>query len=189
MLTLITPCSRPQNLETLRASINFDLIQQWIIVHDTTETRRVFDHPKILEISHPTPPRGCAGHAQRNKGMRHVKYGHIYFLDDDTIMHPAFWTLVPDFADDQFYTFDQQRWDGFVSSPGGVFKGDTPRLQKIDTAQYVVPIRMARDFDETSYVADGLFIEDIYLRFTQEHVYFPVVACYYNYLRRESESC
>ncbi len=185
MLTLITPCARPQNLEILRRSIDMDLIQQWIIVHDTAgQVQPVFDHPKILEIGHPTPPGGCAGHAQRNAGMKHVKYGLIYFLDDDNIIHPTFWDLVPTFEMGHFYTFDQQRWDGFVATLGGTFKGDTPRLRKIDTAQYVVDIRMTRPFEETSYVADGLFIEDIYLRFNQEHIYHPVVACYYNYLRR-----
>ena len=41
MLTIITPCSRPENLKLMRDSIDFDCIDQWIIVHDTTRTRRL----------------------------------------------------------------------------------------------------------------------------------------------------
>lgn len=192
MLTLITPCSRPENLPAMRNSINFDLIDRWIIVHDTTKSRGVysplFDHPKILELGHVSPRGTCSGNSQRNKALDLVRYGLIYFLDDDNVIHPNFWKLVPQMELDHFYTFDQQRWDEFVPVPGGIFKGDTPRLQKIDTAQYVVDVRMARPWKEDDYKADGLFIEDIFLRFHQEHVYVSEVAAYYNFLRRKAES-
>jgi hypothetical protein len=188
MLTLITPCVRPLNLEILRRSIDIDLIDRWIIVHDTTQTggsfSPVFDHPKILELGHMSPPGTCSGNSQRNVALARVKWGMVYFLDDDNVVHPEFWNLVPRFKEGKFYTFDQQRWDEFVSTPGAVFKGDTPRLQKIDTAQYVVDVRMTQPWKEDDYKADGLFIEDIYLRFHQDHEYIPIVASYYNYLRR-----
>jgi hypothetical protein len=188
MLTIITPCSRPENLKALRDSIDMDRIDRWIIVHDTTKSRGVyipqFDHPKILEMGHSSPPGTCSGNSQRNRGLAKVQHGMIYFLDDDNIVHPDFWKIVPLFKEEHFYTFDQQRWDEFVSTPGGIFKGDTPRLRKIDTAQYVVDVRMARFWKEDDYKADGLFIEDIFLRFNQNHTYIPVVASYYNYLRK-----
>lgn len=188
MLTLITPCSRPENLHVMRESIQMDRIDCWIIVYDTTKTRGVyaplFDHPKIHEIGHVSSPESCSGNSQRNKALKLVQSGLIYFLDDDNIMHPNFWALLSRMELGHFYTFDQQRWDEFVAAPGDIFKGDTPRLQKIDTAQYVVDARMSTFWKEDDYKADGLFIEDIYLRFHQDHVYFPEVAAYYNYLRR-----
>ena len=188
MLTIITPCCRPANLPALRESIDLDAIERWIIVHDTTMTRGVysplFDHPKITELGHISSPGTCSGNSQRNVALRLVRYGLVYFLDDDNVIHPDFWKIAPLFKEGHFYTFDQQRWDEFVATPGGIFKGDTPRLQKIDTAQYVVDVRMARPWKEDDYKADGLFIEDIFLRFSQEHEYIPVVASYYNFLRR-----
>jgi len=188
MLTIITPCSRPENLKTLYASINFDRIRRWIIVHDTTRTdgvfTPVFDNQKITELGHQSPPGTCSGNSQRNVGLAHVRAsGLVYFLDDDNIIHPTFWRIILGFDDEHFYTFDQQRWDGFVDAPGGIFKGDTPRLQRIDTAQYVIPYSMCRPWKEDDYKADGLFIEDIYDRFRIKHMYIPIVASYYNYLR------
>ena len=157
-------------------------------MHDTTKSRGVytalFDHPKILELGHSSPEGTCSGNSQRNRALKLVQSGLIYFLDDDNIVHPNFWNLLPEMELDHFYTFDQQRWDEFVQVPGGTFKGDTPRLQKIDTAQYVVDARMVNFWKEDDYKADGLFIEDVYTRFHQEHIYFPTVAAYYNFLRK-----
>lgn len=188
MLTIITPCSRPESLSTLKASINFDRTHTWIIVYDTTRTGGIFtpqfNHPQIVEIGHVSPPGTCSGNSQRNVGLSRVTQGLVYFLDDDNIVHPRFWNIILGFDDQHFYTFDQQRWDEFVDAPGGIFKGDTPRLRKIDTAQYVVPRSMCGPWKEDDYKADGLFIEDIYERFRIKHMYIPVLASYYNYLRK-----
>jgi hypothetical protein len=188
MLTIITPCSRPENLKEMRESIDFDRIDKWIIVHDTTKTGGIFstslNHPKIIELGHMSPPGTCSGNSQRNLALSLFHGGMVYFLDDDNIIHPNFWKLVPMFKEDRFYTFDQQRWDEFVATPGGIFKGDTPRLQKIDTAQYVIPFSMRSHWKEDDYKADGLFIEDVFTRNKSAHVYIPIVASYYNYLRR-----
>ena len=35
MFTIITPCCRPENLETMLPSIDFDKVDKWIIVYDT----------------------------------------------------------------------------------------------------------------------------------------------------------
>lgn len=186
MLTIITPCSRRENLKTLEKSVDLDLVK-WLIVHDTKNGpfTPMYDNPRIKEIGYPTPPGGCAGHAQRNEGIRHVIEGFIYFLDDDTVMHPGFWKIFPLMKDeDHFYTFDQQRWDEFVSVPGGTFKGDVPAVTKIDSAQYVVPRHMCGTFIESDYRADGFFIADVNARFPGAHTYIPVVASYYNFLRK-----
>lgn len=186
MLTIITPCGRPENLPLLEKSLDLERVR-WLIVYDTKNgpfTRR-YDNPRITEIGHPTPPGGCAGHAQRNKGLAHVVEGFIYFLDDDTVMHPDFWKIFPQMKDEEhFYTFDQQRWDEFVSVPGGTFKGNVPAVTKIDSAQYVVPRHMCGSFLENDYRADGFFIADVNSKYPGAHTYIPVVAAYYNFLRK-----
>ena len=188
MITIVTPCSRPENLKELYESIEIDRIHQWIIVHDTTRTKGIcttqFNNPKIVELGHMSPPGTCSGNSQRNVALSLIRGGMVYFLDDDNVVHPNFWKIAPMFKEDHFYTWDQQRWDEFVGAPGGVFKGDTPRLQTIDTAQYVVPYSMCRLWKEDDYKADGLFIEDISTRNASAHVYLPIVASYYNYLRK-----
>ena len=91
MLTIITPCSRPDNLGMLSKSIKFDKIDKWIIVYDTTKDRtykKSFEgNSKIIEVE--CNDAGDYGNQQRNYGMSLVDDGFIYFLDDDNIVHPA----------------------------------------------------------------------------------------------------
>lgn len=188
MITIITPCSRADNLRMLYASIQFDLIRRWIIVYDTTRTRGIytthFDHPQIVELGHVSPIGSCSGNSQRNVGLSMVSDGMVYFLDDDNIVHPEFWKLTVGFDTHHFYTWDQLRNDEFANKPGGILGGEEPRLRKIDTAQYIVPRHMCRPWQESLYWADGVFIEEIYNQHTKRHVYIPTVAAYYNALRK-----
>ena len=188
MITIITPCSRPQNLKTISKSIQFDKIDKWIIVHDTTRFKGIYEqvfsnNPKIVEYGYFSPPGTCSGNSQRNHALRHVEKGLVYFLDDDNIVHPNFWTIVSNFDEDHFYSWDQIRNDSFANKPNGILGGEYPILRQIDTAQYIVPRHMCRFWQEEPYWADGLFIEDVYGRYKDQHVYVPTIAAYYNYLR------
>ena len=52
-ITIITPCSRIQNLPMLYDSIKFDKIHKWIIVYDTTIDsyyHSFLSHKQILEV-------------------------------------------------------------------------------------------------------------------------------------------
>jgi glycosyltransferase involved in cell wall biosynthesis len=186
MLTIVTPCSRQDNLQTIRASIRFDKITEWIIVYDTTKGRtypRLFrDDPQIRELD--TDNYGISGNAQRNHGASQVKDGLIYFLDDDNIVHPHFWDLVDTFDPAYFYTFDQRFFvpDTFRKATNFVFKGNEPAVRKIDTAMFVVPAKMWIPWTVDRYDADGIFIEDVHVRNPSRHKYIPEVAAYYNYV-------
>lgn len=188
MLTIITPCSRPENLSRMAQSIDFSKDVHWIIVYDTTKTKGRFTpnvtHPKITELGHVSPPGTCSGNSQRNVGLSRVQNGMVYYLDDDNIIHDRFWTLFDRFDEDHFYTWDQFRGDEFANRPNGVLSGDEPRLRKIDTAQYIVPRYMCRPWQEDLYWADGIFIEKVYEKYKDKHVYIPVVAAFYNFLSR-----
>ena len=134
-LAIITPCSRPWNLDRIRESICFDddVLHAWIIVHDTDAAASFKPHfsppsPKIVEVAAPT--RASEGHVgggnhQRNVGLDlllsptpdgEVKPfdGLVYFLDDDNIVHPNFWAvLLPRMREDvrvRMYSFDQVMW-------------------------------------------------------------------------------
>ena len=118
MLTIITPCSRPSNIKTIFNSINFDLIDKWIIVYDTKNRTRYSKefpyHTKILEVDCYDPD-SYYGNAQRNMGLELANPNTwIYFLDDDNYIHPKFWEIVEmitktDKEFNYFYTFNQLR--------------------------------------------------------------------------------
>jgi hypothetical protein len=175
MLTIITPCYRQKNLQNLYQSIDFQKIDKWIIVYDTSRNRtytKIFSHVQIQEEYCDTL--GEAGHAQRNYGVDLVKEGHIYFLDDDNVIHEQFWNL--EFNDlNTFYTFDQQRNQDFI------LKGNNLVKDYIDTAMFVVPKFMfaGNPWRIHEYSADGYFVESIK---NNKHVYYPVTAAYYNKL-------
>ena len=188
MLTIITPCSRQENLATIWKSIQFDKVAAWIIVYDTSKDRsylRLFaDEPKIREVD--CSDVGRSGNSQRNYGASLVSEGLIYFLDDDNIVHPHFWDLVDLFGPNKFYTFDQRFFvpDNCRTASNFVFKGGELVVGKIDTAMFVVPKSMWIPWITDRYEADGLFIQEVARRNpgSGSHCYIPEVAAYYNYL-------
>ena len=180
MLTIITPCCRPENLSKLYDSIHFDKVHKWIIVYDTSKDRTYIkqykSYPKILELECNTE--GSAGHPQRNYGIGHVENGYIYMLDDDNIIHPNFWNIYDSFEPEKFYTFDQKRGND-------ILLGNNIQLDKIDTAMFIVHKTHVNDllWQEDKYNADGIFIVELYNKNKHLHVYINTIACYYNYLR------
>lgn len=180
MLTIITPCCRQQNITELYKSIQFDKIIKWIIVYDTSKDRKYTklytEHPKILEIE---CNKGISGNPQRNYGMSIVQDGYIYFLDDDNIIHPEFWSIVNELDNIHFYTFDQQRNNNMT-----ILHGNNVAVNKIDTAMYIVHKKHIGNIKwiENKYNADGYFISGIYAKHRDQHFYINKTACYYNFL-------
>ena len=112
LLTIITPVTRPENLMQVASSILLGCIMRWVLVYDTTRPHELEPHflahqHKVHEIFvHET---GISGNALRNRGLDEVTYGLVYFLDDDNIIHPHFWDILPNISLGHVTTFDQQR--------------------------------------------------------------------------------
>ena len=179
---IITPCCRPYNLAKLYDSIQFDKIEKWIIVYDTSKNRK-YDklystHPSIIEVE--CNAKGVAGNPQRNYGMQLVKDGWIYFLDDDNIIHPNFWSIIESLQIDSFTTFDQLR-----DNKQEIIYGNKIESRFIDTAMFIVHKRHIKDtlWHPDRYDADGYFIYDILNTNKIPQMYINQIGCYYNYLR------
>jgi len=191
---IITPCYRPANLELIYKSINFDLIYRWYIVYDTTRnrtyTRKYPGHPKIIEIE--SSDVGISGNAQRNAALNIVEDGFVYFVDDDNVVHPDLWVELPKMTCDHYYSWDQLRnpagddtdWVLFKNEKGKILKGDTLQLQRIDTAQVLIPKKFFEglQWKTDDYKADGILSESVYKKNPSAHIYLPKVLCYYNSL-------
>ena len=179
MLTIITPCSRPENLPKLFNSINFDKIDKWIIVYDTSKNRnynKIFlNYPKISEYE---KDGGISGNPQRNYAIDLINDGWVYFLDDDNIIHPDFWSVLDNLDENYYYTFDMQRSDG-------VFKGKYIKINWIDTAMYLLHRKHIGDirWKNELYNADGHFICEVFNNYKNGHKYIEKTCSYYNYLR------
>lgn len=180
-LHLITPCSRPENLHTIAASIDFSKIRTWYIVYDTNRVpfvKRFEGHPKVVELACNLP--GSMGNMQRNMALDAIAKGMVYFVDDDNTVHPHFWALCDRFKRNKIYTFNYER-------DGAVLKGDTPVVGAIDTSQYVFDIHLARGvrFDPHRYEADGVFIEQLVAAHPDKWEFVDEVAAVYNNLQKK----
>lgn len=187
-LYLVTPCARPSNLRALRDSLSPEHDWVWLIVYSTKPDAFQFtDDPNIHEVwcglkGADDNDRSTYGNMERNFAISLISSpeAYLYFLDDDNLVHPSFWShiypvLTNGTAD--FITFDQQR------TSTQIFHGPIGRVYNIDTAMFVCRRSLVADarWRLWKYEADGLFAEKMQTR-AQHHVYVPHVCAYYNAL-------
>lgn len=187
-LIIITPCSRPENLQKLYESIQFDKITVWLIIYDTRhenvpfikqfDKETILHHSKIIELE--CKEEGIAGHQIRNIALNIIMHGLIYFLDDDNIIHPFFWHICTHFKQNTINTFN------LLYTTGNVRVGNNPTEHNIDTAQYVFDKSLVGDilFDVNNYSADGAFINSLCENNKEKVFHYNYIAAYYNWLRK-----
>jgi hypothetical protein len=177
-MTIVTPSYRTQNLQKMKDSMNFQYIDEWIIVYDGTKIQENFTFfdgdPKIKEYVFKGP--GISGNPQRNFALDHITNPNtlLYFLDDDNIVHPDLFRLMNIVESNTMYTFDQHnRLLGNNVYPGA-----------IDTACTLLDLSLCKDirWDLPKYDADGYYIAECYKRNKDVHCYINNNLCYYNKL-------
>ena len=182
-LTIITPCSRPKNLQVVKDSIfkqKWKFNFKWLIVHDAEYIEiELFPELNIYQFNY-YEPNSVVGHAQRNFALNLIAKGLVYFLDDDTILHPNFAKAINEIEPDiDFFHFQQSYKDKSIR-----ILGKEVEVDKIDTGSFVFIISLAKDvfFDVSKYNADGYFAKAIYSK-AKNPVYVDYPLSYYNYLR------
>jgi len=183
MLSIITACSRPQNLKQIYESIDFSLVYKWYIVYDTSrgriydEQKFLKENDKIIEIN--CNKEGYAGHPQINMALDRIKEGFVYVMDDDNIFHKKFWFLFPTLDPEFVYTWDQDR-----IQEGRILKGGQIEETKIDTSQFIVPRNLIGSIRWVVHkdAGDFRFISQIYKKHEEKFKYIPEVACYHNFI-------
>ncbi len=178
-LTIITPCSRPENLQKIKESINVKCT--WIICYDSDKEIKNFDDDWIIEIF---TKGGIAGKKQVNHALDYVdKDSWVYVLDDDNLLHHKF--NIDLFSRLSFYyngfIFSQELPDGSIRIPSK----DNIKVCHVDQAQYLLHMSLIGEkrFIQ-QYEADGIFIEQIYNEHADKILVTSEVLCYYNKLRQ-----
>lgn len=177
-LTLITPSYRTTNLPQLQQSIDFNYVDEWLIVYDGSkikENPNLFgDHPKIKEIVHQSE--GISGNPQRNFALSQISHPDtlLYYLDDDNVIHPDLYRLLNIVDSTRMYTFNQL----------DRIKGNNVVVGGIDTAMALIPYQPSKDvrWIHDRYEADGFYIRNCYEINIDRHVYVDNDLCYYNKL-------
>lgn len=182
-LNIVTPCTRPQNLYTIAESINIPREQyRWIVVFDANELPLGRLIPPTCETYYCKDPGSIVGNSQRNLALDLVKDGHIYFNDDDTVLHENLWDNIKELSSD-FISFRQEDTNSNIRLEGKEIK-----LQKIDSHNFIVSKNLAGDtrWNKKVYAADGIFATELYEKAVRENYsisYLPKVLSTYNKLR------
>jgi len=177
-LNIITPCSRPQNLETISKSINIPRDQyRWIVVFDLLEAP--VNIPDNCEWYAIKDANSTSGNAQRNFALNLITHGHIYFNDDDTIMHPELWDEIKDEDVADFISFKQANKDGSIR-----LEGDHISVGTIDSHNFVTSVECMGDtrWVLDRYDADGVFARECFEK-AKTILYINKVLSVYNTLR------
>ena len=164
-LTIVTPCSRPQNLPLMAESIKpgrslFDVI--WMVIFDNGEC-----------------PQSEVGNYQRNCALEAIKDGLVYFLDDDTLIHPELFDELAKVKTGAV-AFGQVLNGGIrYASPA------TMKVCQIDMGQVAIQREVIGDarFALGVYEADGIFIQAVYGNNPEAWSFIEKPLCYYNKLR------
>ncbi len=187
-ITVITPCCRPQNLIKVKDSIDFNYVDEWIIVYDG---KTIYNHPNIFQNegnpkikeylyrskgSAGDKSRGISGNPQRNYALDHVQNEdtYLYFLDDDNLIHKDLYRLL-DIADEgKLYTFDQENR----------LKGDSIVLSKVDSGSVLIDFKLCKTLRwiPSEYAADFYYIAECYSKNTDKWIYVNNVLATHNIL-------
>jgi hypothetical protein len=176
-INIITPCSRPQNLEIISKSINIPREQyRWIVVFDLLDKpENIPDNCEWYAIK---DANSTSGNAQRNFALDLITHGYIYFNDDDTTIHPDLWENIKNLNND-FISF-KQAW------PSGELRldGKNITLNNIDSHNFVMDYSLLGNtrWILNRYDADGVFANECWLK-SGNYKYIDKVLSIYNSLR------
>lgn len=186
-INIITPCSRPQNLHKIAESINIPWrMFRWIVVMDSNTTVNPELIPPRAEVYYHKDKNSKSGNAQRNYAIDLVLRSQpapafdnfVYFLDDDTLLHPQFYNAVNGLKND-FIHFNQQNPDGSHRI------GGTVKVNQIDSGNALISRNIIGNIRWRSdlYNADGFFLQAVFQK-ALNPVYLPQFLSTYNALQK-----
>jgi len=192
-ITIITPSYRIDNLKKIKEHINFDYVNEWIIVYDgnkVAENPKLFDHAKIKEYILKDES-GHWGNSQRNYALDNISITdtYLYFLDDDNIIHPHLYRLLDIIEKNKFYTFNQESANKDIW-----VKGDVIKIGKVDTGSMIIDYNLCKDIRWDNNCnpeavarglgdcADGYYICECYSKNKDKWIYIDTILGYYNKL-------
>lgn len=179
-LTIITPSYRTNNLLSIKNSINFDYVDEWIIVYDGN---KIIENPNLFKDEnndkikeYVCKDEGISGNPQRNYALTKISNPDtfLYYLDDDNLIHPQIYTLINVLDNDKMYSFNQK----------DRIKGNNINIGAIDTAMVIIDYKLCKGVNwiHDKYDADGYYIKECYEKNKGNHIFVDNTLCHYNKL-------
>ena len=192
-ITFITALIRPENLVRLEQSLfeilSDNVVWSWVVVVDEKfVTDRTLIPPVHATVLFNRNPVRSYGFLEKNVALDLIREDTwIYFLDDDTELHPDFATLFQETMANQPFAnllvFGQELVDGSIRTPQA---GLNDYLGRIDMCQYMAKRIAIGDIRFTAqYGADGEFFNAIYSKHRSTAVFRTEAGFLHNSLRKE----
>lgn len=168
-LTIITACSRPENLARIAPTVAVGMSYfslSWLVIFEDW-------HDEFSRI----------GNWQKNAALEAVRDGYVWFLDDDNLVYPAFFPALAQVCagEAQAVFFHQQMETGVRFA-----RPENVALNRIDLAQFVLDRKLIADhrFKVDEYNSDGRIIDEIWQKYPSKDkaLFIDEVLCYYNRL-------
>jgi len=183
---IITPCSRPNNLSTIKTnieSVRKDWKIFWHICFDTNKiseenrnkTKTDLKDDWIYFYTASTDAIPNPGKSQINFVLTHIRLnmfdqGFVYVLDDDNILPPDFFSYHYNENESLIYLLPQHT--------GDTIRQPIPIMRQIDQAQIIVHSNILDYYYELCYDGDGMMIEKICKKVNFKTLANPIT--YYN---------
>lgn len=205
-INIITRCTRQHNLKTVKESI-FNNIPKgvkvnWHVMFDVN-TLKDIDAEMLGDLKDNNTEyhfeRGDKQgmlYPQSSKLIESFKDVWVYFLDDDNILHPNFYSSIlpktKELPEKLVHVFSQ-RVDkkDFSGLEFRLAHPDLVKRSEIDLAQFIVKSEVYNKFGykfKPDYCADGILIEQVKKDHPEWFSYIVDELCYYNALEKKSSA-
>jgi predicted O-methyltransferase YrrM len=183
-LTIVTLATNIENMIKIRKTMNFDYINEWVIVYNGKE---LIDNPKIFEYDtnknkikeYITINDDNYGNSLYNYALDKIenKETYVYFLDDNNIIHPDFYNILKILDKNKLYTFNEQNR----------LLGDDINEFKIETPMTLTHYSLCKDLLwklQNKNNEFGIYINECYEKNSDKWVYINNSLSYYKYLSK-----
>jgi predicted O-methyltransferase YrrM len=179
-VTIVTLATNVENMMKIRKTINFDYINEWVIVYNGKD---FIDNPKLFEydIFKDKIKEYISKTGDNNENSLYnyaldkiqKKETYVYFLDDNTSVHPNFYEIFKILDKNKLYTFNEENR----------LVGDNITEFQIETPMFLAHYSIFKDILWKMNDDDGSsYITECYQKNTNDWVYINNNLCYYKYL-------
>ena len=180
MIYIITPCSRPQNLEAIYQSLPKASDIHWILCSDHNNKLPTFNNSTNMVCD----DTGIVGTKARNYVLDNFNFGdedHILFHDDDNVVHPDLYINIKPHLEEDFSILS---W-GQLNKDNSVRLLPTSHMYSgyVDTASFLIKWKHNKAIRHKTdrYDHDGIYAYECSQN--GKVIVLDSYLCYYNYLR------
>jgi len=200
-LRIVTRCTRPDHLPKVEKSLETckEIDFKWTIIIDTSVLHEIdtdfLEKFSKHDLRFMKGVPGDMGHSFINRIIDEIdNETWIYILDDDNQLHPELVkTINAELAiSPQTEGFIFSQYVGkkdFTGLEIREAKPENTKVQGIDMGQFFLKKSLigSKRLEYGKYIADGIFIEELYNENTEKIKFIDKVLCYYNSLKVEEK--